>query len=337
MPSCRYQDLTDAVTAIQRKLAQLEPETSRQERGDRRSRRGRDRSSTPTRKRKHSSGPGKQQQSSSSKRRHRHDLGRQENQKHLLAMQNAQSGSSNQPALGFRQFSSNSSISVDNRLPEALPLSQTAAVADFHARMRGAMPHHFEKENIAYREFAPVITSRFTRGGKRKLSVKLRPVSQKVPSAVLTTLKKAPPQARGKLLKKLVSQVKARFRSSKFLRSNFVIFEMFEHLILFGAEVEDLDNAGFATVIKQEKRGATAWFDTSGGTSPPERYRSANPLKKCQVYARPAASPNATNPSTIYTSMVATTVDTAGASTRETQGEQVLYRMHVSVLFLQWN
>ena len=173
-----------------------------------------------------------------------------------------------------------SSRSPPSRAPEATALTKTAVVHHFHPQMRRALIKAYDKNLVKYKEFAPVIHTRITRGGKKKLSVRFKQVRQKPPASALEDLKQAPSGVRVRHLSTLLHQLERRFLSSKFLKRNFVIFKMFQHIIFSGAEIETLQKAGFAAVIRQEKvpRDKVPWFNTSGGPEVPDGYQATRSL-----------------------------------------------------------
>ena len=128
----------------------------------------------------------------------------------------------------------------------------------------------YENGALPFKEVTPVITTRLTRAGRKKLNVKLREKRQNPPSDVLASLKKAPSRTRVRRLTELLQQLETRFRSSKFLARNFVIFDMFRQIVFSGAEIEELTAAGFGAVLRQDRAQSEnrPWLDLQGSYLP---------------------------------------------------------------------
>ena len=71
-------------------------------------------------------------------------------------------------------------------------MDRTAASYEFFPGMRAAMIRGYEDGALPFKEVTPVITTRLTRAGRSKLTVKLREKRPNPPSDVLASLEKAP-------------------------------------------------------------------------------------------------------------------------------------------------
>ena len=207
-------------------------------------------------------------------------------------------------------------------------MERTTASYDFFPGMRRAMIQGYENGALPFKEVTPVITTRLTRAGRKKLSVKLRKKRQNPPSDVLASLEKAPPRDRVRRLTELLQQLETRFRSSKFLARNFVIFDMFRQIVFCGAEIEDLKAAGFGAVIKQDRTQSEnpPWLDLRGSARLPEGYKATRSLRRGSVIARPTSRLVGDEPpSRFLTGIVATSINTLGSTTRVNEKGERLY------------
>ena len=128
----------------------------------------------------------------------------------------------------------------------------------------------YEDGALPFKEVTPVITTRLTRAGRKKLTVKLREKRPNPPSDVLASLKKAPSRTRVRRLNELPQQLDTRFRSPEPIAWNFGIFDVFRLIVFSGAEIEELTAAGFDAVLRKDRAQSEnrPWLDLQGSYLP---------------------------------------------------------------------
>ena len=117
-------------------------------------------------------GPGRKRRRRSEQHRHGSQHRRRQERQHVIdqALQQEPSRPSERPRPRLSQGSSRYSRSPTSRAPEAIPLKHTAAFYHFHPGMRTAMINGYDNGSLHYKEFTPVISTRFTRAGRKKQS-----------------------------------------------------------------------------------------------------------------------------------------------------------------------
>ena len=150
---------------------------------------------TTTRRPREAAGPDRKRRRGPERDRHygsQHKRRQDRQQSTNQALENSNSRTPTRPRPRSPQGSSRSSRSPSPRVPEAIPVDWTAAPYEVFPGMSAAMIRGYEDGALPFKEVTPVITTRLTRAGRSKLTVKLREKRPNPPSDVLASLKKGP-------------------------------------------------------------------------------------------------------------------------------------------------